>query len=143
LYDCDLSKALLSTKPNSYMVKQCTKGYYGPLCSLCIRDSTTQYGRTSSLSCQPCRDKGIIVVAYIASILLVLIFLMCLTHITLQENEKSATGESNAGRISEIIKVHCYDLLCILSPKNMPLLHVVHMPSLLDPCARCLSHAMS
>ena len=46
---------------------------------------------------------------YIAGV----IFLMCLTHITLQENEKSAAGEPNAGRISEIIKVPCYDMLCV------------------------------
>ncbi|DBB05192.1 TPA: hypothetical protein ACH3X3_010435 [Trebouxia sp. C0006] len=127
-YDCDLSKALLSTKPNSYMVKQCTKGYYGPVCSLCIRDNTTQYGRTSSLSCQSCRGKGTIVVAYIASILLVLIFLMCLTHITLQENEKSAAGEPNAGRISEIIKglTLWMQYMTLLGGINIPFPNTVH-----------------
>ncbi|DBA86799.1 TPA: hypothetical protein ACH3X2_005382 [Trebouxia sp. C0005] len=127
-YDCDLSKAVLSTKPNSYMVKQCSKGYYGPLCSLCIRNDITQYGRTSSLSCQPCRNKSTIIIAYIASILLVLIFLVCLTHITLHENEKSAAGEPNAGRISEIIKglTLWMQYMTLLGGINIPFPNTVH-----------------
>ena len=106
---CDVSHGLTHMAAASCGVQQCSPGYYGPLCSLCIANQDLHYGRTGNLECKPCRHKGAIVSAYVASILLVLAFLAFLTQLTLQENEDSAAGLANVGRASEFIKVN---LLC-------------------------------
>ena len=87
------------------MRQQCNTGYYGPVCSLCVKDDSRHYGRTGNLACKPCKDKAAIVAAYVGITILVLIFLTFVTQITLQENEESAAGLQNVGRTSEFLKV--------------------------------------
>ena len=56
---CDLASSVDSTDSDSYMRQQCSQGYYGPVCSLCLKRTSTQlkpYGRTGTLQCQPCRS---------------------------------------------------------------------------------------
>ena len=52
-----------------------------------------------------CRRPGIIVFAYIASTVLVLVWLMYTIHITLQENREDADGVADPGTTSELIRV--------------------------------------
>ena len=52
-----------------------------------------------------CRRSGIIVSAYIASTVLVLMWLMYTVHITLQENREDADGVADPGTTSELIRV--------------------------------------
>ena len=54
---CDLSATMDTTDANSYMLKQCSTGYYGPVCSLCLKNGTdgVRYGRTGTSQCQACR----------------------------------------------------------------------------------------
>jgi len=33
---CNMTTSLVADDPNAYMVKMCSPGYYGPLCSLCL-----------------------------------------------------------------------------------------------------------
>ena len=87
------------------MRQQCSTGYHGPVCSLCVKDDSTHYGRTGNLACKPCKDKAKIVAAHVGSTILVLIFLTFVIQITLQENEASAAGQPNVGRTSEYLKV--------------------------------------
>ena len=102
---CDLEAGLTQEHATSYGVLQCSKGYYGPLCSLCLSNEDLHYGRTGSLECKPCRHKAAIASAYIVSIILVLCFLSFLIHLTLQENKDAAAGLPSVGRASELIKV--------------------------------------
>ena len=102
---CDLEAGLTQEHATSYGVLQCSKGYYGPLCSLCLSNEDLHYGRTGSLECKPCRHKAAIASAYIVSIILVLCFLSILIHLTLQENKDAAAGLPSVGRASELIKV--------------------------------------
>ena len=52
-----------------------------------------------------CRRPGTIVFAYIASTVLVLVWLMYTIHITLQENREDADGVADPGTTSELIRV--------------------------------------
>ena len=55
---CDLMAGMDSTDSNAYMVKQCSEGYYGPVCSMCLKvwgPNATRYGRTGTTQCQQCR----------------------------------------------------------------------------------------
>ena len=56
---CNMTPSLLADDPNAYMLKMCSRGYYGPLCSLCLLHNAPpgedRYGRTGSLNCQKCR----------------------------------------------------------------------------------------
>jgi len=52
-----------------------------------------------------CRNTGAIVSAYIASTLLVLLWLTYTIQITLQENREDADGAPDPGRTSELIRV--------------------------------------
>ena len=56
---CNMSTSLVADEPNAYMVKICSPGYYGPLCSLCLLHNAPpgepRYGRTGTLNCQKCR----------------------------------------------------------------------------------------
>ena len=103
--NCETNVSLTSTQSNSYMRQQCSMGYYGPVCSLCVKDEFIHYGRTGNLACKPCKDKAAIVAAYVGSTILILLFLTFVTQITLQENEDSAAGLQNVGRTSEFLKV--------------------------------------
>ena len=55
---CDLASSVDSTDADSYMRQQCSQGYYGAVCSLCLKHSSNlkPYGRTGTLQCQPCRS---------------------------------------------------------------------------------------
>ena len=56
---CNMTTSLVADDPNAYMVKMCSPGYYGPLCSLCLLHNAppgeARYGRTGNLNCQKCR----------------------------------------------------------------------------------------
>ena len=102
---CNTGPGLTHQQASSYGVQQCSTGYYGPLCSLCIANQDLHYGRTGSLECKPCRQKAAIVSACVVSILLVLSFLAFLTQLTLQENKDAVAGQDSQGRLSDLIKV--------------------------------------
>ncbi len=57
---CDMTMSLLADDPDAYMLKMCSPGYYGPLCSLCLLHNAppgqARYGRTGNLNCQKCRS---------------------------------------------------------------------------------------
>lgn len=102
---CELQTPIDSTDPTSFMAMQCTPGYYGPACSLCLRNSTHAYGRTGTLSCQHCRSKGFIVLAYIASTLAVLLLLCYTIHVTLKENSEGVEQTNQSAKASELLRV--------------------------------------
>jgi len=56
---CNMTTSLLADDPNAYMLKMCSRGYYGPLCSLCLLHNALpgedRHGRTGNLDCQKCR----------------------------------------------------------------------------------------
>ena len=52
-----------------------------------------------------CRKSSSILIAYIASTLMVIVWLIFTIEITLQENEEDASGVANPGRTAELIKV--------------------------------------
>ena len=56
---CNMTTSLMADDPNAYMLKMCSTGYYGPLCSLCLLHNAPpgqpRYGRTGTLSCHQCR----------------------------------------------------------------------------------------
>ena len=56
---CNMTASLVADDPKAYMVKMCSSGYYGPLCSLCLLHNAppgeARYGRTGNLNCQKCR----------------------------------------------------------------------------------------
>ena len=92
---------------NSYMVKQCSNGYHGPACSLCIRNSTHSYGRTGTAKCQQCKSKGAIIGSYAASTTLVLLFLCYTVHTTLVENaqDPALAGSVGSVKVSDLLRV--------------------------------------
>ena len=110
---CQLFTEMDSMDSNSYQLKQCKDGYYGPACGLCIRNGTTKYGRTGTLKCQECRAAGLIVFAYIASTVLVLLLLCFTIHVTLQENVEEAEAGTQPVRASELSRV---GLICRFLP---------------------------
>ena len=102
---CNLLTDMDRADSNSYQLKQCTKGYYGPACGLCLRNGKDKYGRTGTLKCQECRPAGLIVFAYIASTVLVLLLLCFTIHVTLQENVEKAEAGTHPVRASELLRV--------------------------------------
>ena len=133
---CNLTSPVSTADPTSYMVQQCAWGYHGPICSLCGEDPTQRYGRTGTVNCQPCRSKGVILLAYIASNLLVLMFLMYTTHLSLKENEEAVEGLS-PGRASELIRVRLEpECICDLS-WFMPKPYILTLNSAVDLDAHC------
>ena len=89
------------------MTQLCNTGYYGPMCSLCVKDPTlvngriVTYGRTGPLKCQPCRSSALIVLAYIVSSVVVLLWLSYTVHVTLHDNEAAARGDPDPGRTAQ------------------------------------------
>ena len=55
-----MTRAMDADDPNSYMMKMCKEGYFGPVCSLCTLHNAPpgqdRYGRTGTLECKPCRQ---------------------------------------------------------------------------------------
>ena len=108
--DCTLDTPVKSTEETSYMRKQCTEGYYGPLCAMCIREGPQPYGRTSTWTCQQCKNAAAIVLAFIGSNLLSLAFLYYSIHSTLKDNEDdvAVSGFGNKVKASELTRVRSY-----------------------------------
>ena len=108
---CALDVPMNSTDASAYMAQQCSPGYYGPLCSLCITQGSQRYGRTGVLTCQPCRSHAAILLAYIGSGILVLLFLTYTIHVTLRENEEAAHGLNDPQTVqaSELLRVSASD----------------------------------
>ena len=102
---CDLTLPLNSSDPASYLRQLCSDGYYGPLCSLCVKTDNKRYGRAGPLQCQECKSNAVILLAYIISTLLVLAWLSYTVHVTLEENEEAAAGSTDPGRTSQLIRV--------------------------------------
>ncbi|KAL0044981.1 hypothetical protein WJX82_004122 [Trebouxia sp. C0006] len=90
---CNLTASMSSRDATSYMVKQCSTGYYGPVCSLCLK--IAEDGK---------RGSGVVVFSYFASTVLVLIWLTYTIQVTLRENREDADGVANPGRTSELIR---------------------------------------
>ncbi len=87
------------------MRQLCAQGYYGPVCSLCVKTGDVTYGRVGTLECKPCRRTVTIIAAYVASALLVLAWLTYTIHVTLVENEEAAAGHMDPQRTSQLIRV--------------------------------------
>lgn len=102
---CDLTLPLNSSDPSSYLRQLCSDGYYGPVCSLCVKTDNKQYGRAGPLQCQECKSTAVVLVAYILSTLVVLAWLSYTVHVTLVENEEAAAGSTDPGRTSQLIRV--------------------------------------
>ena len=104
---CDLEAKVSSSHPSAYSTQLCTPGYYGPVCSLCVRTEqrNSSYGRTGPLNCRLCRHPAIIMLAYIASTLVVLAWLSYIIQITLSDNVAAANGMPDPGRTSQLIRV--------------------------------------
>jgi len=124
--NCSLESAIDSTDQLSYMRQQCTPGYYGPLCALCLRHDSNgrAYGRTGTWSCQRCRHRGTIIVAYAVSFVLVLLFLDYTIRVTIRENSEAWESSSNDTGAAELIRVRStaqYNtwLLGELTPKGV------------------------
>ena len=106
---CDLTLPLNSSDPASYLRQLCSAGYYGPVCSLCVKTDGKRYGRAGPLQCQECKSNAVILLAYIISTLLVLAWLSYAVHVTLEENEEAAAGSTDPGRTSQLIRVRPLD----------------------------------
>ena len=102
---CDLTLPLNSSDPASYLRQLCSAGYFGPVCSLCVKTDDKRYGRAGPLQCQECKSNAVILLAYIISTLLVLAWLSYTVHVTLEENEEAAAGSTDPGRTSQLIRV--------------------------------------
>ena len=107
LANCELDPGMDSQLATSYMRKQCSQGYYGPLCSMCVREAEdgTTYGRTTIWGCQRCKRGVAIVAAFIASNLLVLAFLWYSIHAALKDNEEDLANIGSRVRSSEMTRV--------------------------------------
>ena len=103
--ECTLDDPWTSSDPDSYMRQLCAPGYYGPVCSLCVKTGSVTYGRVGDLECKPCRRTVTIIAAYVASALLVLAWLTYTIHVTLVENEEAAAGHADPQRTSQLIRV--------------------------------------
>ncbi len=104
---CQLAVPINSTDLNSYMAQQCSEGYYGPVCSLCVTGPPHRYGRTGTLQCQLCRSHVAILCAHIGSGIAVLVFLTYQIEVTLKENEEDLQNQQQPVQASELIKVQC------------------------------------
>ena len=111
---CDLTLPLTSSDPSSYLRQLCSDGYYGPVCSLCVKTDGKQYGRAGPLQCQKCKSSAVVLLAYILSTLVVLAWLSYTVHVTLLENEEAAAGSTDPGRTSQLIRV------CLHLPSHFP-----------------------
>ncbi|DBA73772.1 TPA: hypothetical protein ACH3X2_009743 [Trebouxia sp. C0005] len=101
---CDLTSPLSSSDSASYLRQLCSDGYYGPVCSLCVKTDDKRYGRAGPLQCQECKSTAVILLAYVISTLLVLAWLSYTVHVTLEENEEAAAGSADPGRVSQLIR---------------------------------------
>lgn len=101
----DVSSSESRATADQFMQAQCSDGYYGPACSLCVRNSTHSFGRTGPVKCHVCRKPVLIVLAYIGSTLLVLLWVCYTIHTTIQENVEEVQGAGSLVKTSELLKV--------------------------------------
>jgi len=87
------------------MKMQCSDGYHGPACTLCVRNSTHSFGRTGGLKCHACQRPALIIGGYIGSTLLVMLYLCYNIHTTLQENTVDVQGPVETVNVSELLRV--------------------------------------
>ncbi len=92
---------------DGFMQMQCSDGYHGPACTLCVRNSTHSFGRTGGLKCHACQRPALIIGGYIGSTLLVMLYLCYNIHTTLQENMVDVQGPVEAVKASELLRVCC------------------------------------
>lgn len=54
---CSLTAPMTTSDANTYMVKQCSPGYFGPVCSKCLSRGPDgqRWGKTITSKCKPCR----------------------------------------------------------------------------------------
>lgn len=139
--ECSLNDPWTSSDPDSYMRQLCAPGYYGPVCSLCVKAGNATYGRVGALECKPCRRTVTIIAAYVASALLVLAWLTITIHVTLVENEEAAAGHDNPQRTSQLIRVSFLVLVVppgILTARLIVYQEVMHCTSI----AFCKGHLL-
>ena len=107
LATCELNTDVASQLATSYMRIQCSQGYYGPLCSMCLKEAEDgiTYGRTTIWGCQRCKRGVAIVASFIASNLLVLAFLSYSIHAALKDNEEDLANIGSGVRSSEMARV--------------------------------------
>ncbi len=134
---CDLTLPLNSSDPASYLRQLCSAGYYGPVCSLCVKTDDKRYGRAGPLQCQKCKSNAVILLAYIISTLLVLAWLSYTVYVTLEENEEAAAGSTDPGRTSQIIRV------CPPAESHRGHDHVAHTQLLQIGCLHVATGSMS
>ena len=116
---CNWLAPMNSTDQNCYMRMQCSDEYYGPACSLCLRNSTHSYGRTFGLNCQSCRDAALIVLAYAGSTVMVVLYLSFTVHFTLKETSREIDDSDDVLKASELLRVShqsCTSLACGWAP---------------------------
>ena len=121
---CQLDVPMNSTDRSAYMAQQCSPGYYGPVCSLCVTEGPQRYGRSGVVQCQACRSAFKIVVTYLANGFLVLAFLMYVIYTTLQENEVELAHGQQDVQPTELLKV----ILCPWPPNPDPFLSLFPPP---------------
>ncbi|KAL3155628.1 hypothetical protein ABBQ38_010825 [Trebouxia sp. C0009 RCD-2024] len=128
---CDLEAKVSSSHPSAYSTELCTPGYHGPVCSLCVstEQRNSSYGRTGPLNCRLCRHPAIIMLAYVASTLVVLAWLSYIIHITLIDNVAAANGMPDPGRTSQLIRAFNLWLqyTSLLGLVNIPTPHTVQV----------------
>lgn len=110
---------------------QCSEGYRGPACSLCARNDTVSFGRTGAAKCSPCRSTGLIVLAYLGSALLVVLYECYNIQATLTENIEEVQGSSPSLQTSELLRV-----LSRPTPTNS-CSSALHARALSIPCLYC------
>lgn len=126
--ECLLNWSVHSYNTSAYMQQLCKPGYWGPMCSLCVKDPimvdghNVTFGRNGPLKCRICRSSAVIVLTYIASSIVVLLWLSYTVHVTLHDNEEAARGNSDPGRTAQLIRVS----LDIQSPRSF---HVYVTPT--------------
>lgn len=124
---CDLEADVSSSDQSAYLAQLCTPGYYGPVCSLCVKTEqrNSSYGRTGPLKCRVCKHPAIIMLAYIASTLVVLAWLSYVIHVTLTDNVEAANGVLDPGRTSQLIRVGYRAHTDVYASLQVPLLLVL------------------
>ena len=65
-----------------------------------------------------CRHQAVVIVVYVASTLMALVFLTYTIEVTLHENREDAADMAEPGRTSELIRVRfhcCYSCIAVLA----------------------------
>ena len=136
---CGLSGDVTNAE-DGFMQMQCSDGYHGPACTLCVRNSTHSFGRTGGLKCHACQRPALIIGGYIGSTLLVMLYLCYNIHTTLQENTVDVQGPVETVKVSELLRV-CpgpLSFLLLLCPCCCPFSAHLPPPFPLPPLTRLI-----